>query len=177
MPTDLSLSTVILAVISHTPRYVWFILAGLIVAGSLQMRDHIVTPARLAIAPIALGGYSLWGVTAAFGMRPEVLAAWLSGIALAFVANRWLRWPRAVRSEGDGRFALEGSPWPLIAMLTVFAMRYGVAVTLVFHRSWAHEAGFSLAAALAYGALSGLFAARAVRILREDAPPLRVVAA
>ena len=67
----------------------------------------------------------------------------------------------------DGRFALRASPWPLIAMLSVFSLRYAVAVTLVFHRDWAAHAGFSLPLALVYGVLSGLFAARALRILRS----------
>lgn len=170
LPPSTPISSVVLAVIGHTPTYVWFILAALVLLGSKQMRPQVVTRARLAIAPIALGALSLWGATAAFGLRAEVLAAWLAGVALAFVANGRLRWPRDARSEGPGRYALEGSVWPLVIMLTVFAMRYSVAVTLAFHREWAHEPLFSLGAALAYGALSGLFAARAVRILRTDAP-------
>ena len=56
---------------------------------------------------------------------------------------------------------------PLIAMMGVFSLRYAVAVTLVFHRDWAAHAGFALPMAVVYGALSGLFAARALRILRS----------
>lgn len=170
MPSNLPLSTVILEIVRHTPGYVWLILAALIVLGTLQWRDHVLTRGRLAIAPLALGGYSLWGATLAFGTRTDVIVAWAIGIVAAFVANRWLRWPRAVAPLGQGRYALRGSPWPMVAMLAVFALRYAVAVTLVFHREWAADPAFSLALAAVYGALSGLFAARALRILNA-APP------
>ena len=167
MLSDLPFWTVVAQIIRHTPPYVWAILLALLALGLMQWRDHIVSRARLAIAPIGLGAFSLWGTTMAFGAQPAFVAAWLAGIALAIAANRWLRWPRDVMPTADGRFALRASPWPLIAMLSVFSLRYAVAVTLVFHRDWAAHAGFSLPLALVYGVLSGLFAARALRILRS----------
>ena len=167
MLSDLPFWTVVAQVIRHTPSYVWGILLALVAFGALQWRDHIVSRARPALAPIGLGAFSLWGVTMAFGAHPTVIVAWLAGGALALAANRWLRWPRDVTPTADGRFALRASPWPLIAMLSVFSLRYAVAVTLVFHRDWAAHARFSLPLALVYGVLSGLFAARALRILRS----------
>ena len=161
MLSDLPFWTVVAQVVRHTPLYAWAILATLVVLGLAQWRDHTVTRARLALAPIGLGAFSLWGTTMAFGAQPIVVAAWLAGIALALAGNRWLRWPRDVRPTADGRFALRASPWPLIAMMTVFSLRYAVSVTLVFHRDWAAHTGFSLPIALTYGVLSGLFAARA----------------
>ncbi len=171
MPSNLPLATVIVEIVRHTPPYVWAILAALVVLGSLQLRDHVITRARLALAPLGLGAFSLWGATMAFGAHPEVIAAWALGIALIVFANRWMRWPRAVRAEGNGRFALRGSPWPMVAMLSVFALRYAVAVTLAFHHELARDPAFSLGLALTYGALSGLFTARALRILRSAPAP------
>ncbi|HEX7436967.1 MAG TPA: DUF6622 family protein [Caldimonas sp.] len=173
---DLPLSIVITEIIRHTPGYVWALLAALVVLGGLQLRDHRVPRARLALAPVGLGAFSLLGATMAFGAHGGVVGAWVLGMALVFAANRFLRWPRDVRADGSGGFALRGSPWPLVAMLGIFMLRYAVAVTLVFHREWATDTAFSLALALAYGALSGLFAARALRILR-CAPTPRVYAA
>ena len=168
MPPDTPLLTAISIIVSHTPTYVWFILAALVVLGGMQWRDHVVSRGRLAIAPIALGAFSLWGATAAFGLRTEVIACWALGIGLAFAANRWLRWPRAVRVDAGGGFAIVGSPWPLVLMLSIFALRYTVAVTLAFHPTWRGDPAFSLALATVYGAVSGLFAARALRILRSS---------
>ena len=177
MLSNLPLSTVIVEIVKHTPAYVWAILAALFALGSLQLRDHVVTRARLALAPIGLGVFSLWGATLAFGARPEIVAAWALGSAIALAANRWLQWPRHVRPDGAGRYALRGSPWPLVAMLAVFALRYTIAVTLVFHRDWAGDPLFGTAMALVYGALSGLFAARALRILRSGSTTTGLVAA
>jgi hypothetical protein len=177
MPADTPLLTAISMIVSHTPTYVWFILAALVVLGSLQLRNHVMSRGRLAIAPVALGAFSLWGATLAFGARTEVIACWALGIGLAIVANRWLRWPRSVRLDGSGGYALAGSPWPLILMLAIFALRYTVAVTLAFHPAWARDPAFSLAMAAVYGAVSGLFTARALRILRSATPAGRLATA
>lgn len=177
MPADTPLLTAIALILSHTPTYVWFILAALVVLGAMQWRDHVLSRGRLAIAPLGLGAFSLWGATAAFGARTEVIACWALGIGVAIVANRWLRWPRHVRPDGHGGFAIGGSAWPLVLMLAIFALRYSVAVTLAFHPGWARDPAFSLALATVYGAVSGLFTARALRILRSSPSTAGLVAA
>ena len=168
MPGNLPLSFIILEIIKRTPMWVWAILATLVVLGALQMRDRLVSRTRLMVAPIGLGAYSLWGATAAFGIRPEVIVAWLAGLAIAIAANRVLRWPHDARPDGRGSFSVPGSVWPLVLMVSIFVLRYIVAVTLVFHREWATDPLFSLGMSLAYGALSGLFTARALRILGSE---------
>jgi len=170
MLAALPLSTVIVEIVRHTPAYVWAILAALVALGAIQLRDHRIPRLRLALAPIALGAYSLWGATAAFGVHAGVIGAWLAGTALAFAANRRLQWPRRPRADGTGGFAIEGSAWPLLLMLLIFCLRYAAAVTLVFHPGWAADPAFGGGLALVYGALSGLFAARAWRILGSVAP-------
>jgi hypothetical protein len=175
MHPEAPLGTVIVAILSHTPGYVWAILAALVLLGSLQLRRQRMSRMRLLIAPVAMGALSLWSVTTAFGTKPAVIAAWLLGIGAAWLANRALRWPRDVRSDGDA-FVVAGSPWPLALMLAIFALRYAVAVSLVFHPEWRADPVFAAPMALLYGALSGMFTARAVRILTSG-PEVRRVAA
>jgi hypothetical protein len=160
------LAFVLFEIVRHTPGYVWVILATLVVLGSLQLRDHHLTRLRLTLAPLALGAFSLWGAGNAFGVHAGVIGAWALGMAAAFMANRVLQWPREVCSDGAG-FVVRGSAWPLALMLAIFVLRYVVAVTLVFHRDWATDALFGGILAASYGALSGLFAARAWRILQS----------
>lgn len=165
MHPDVPLLAVIGPILSHTPLYVWAILAGLITLGSLQLRTVRLTRTRLLIAPVALAGFAAWGVSSAFGARPAVLGTWLLGMALALGVNRkLLRWPRDVRFDGDA-YIVAGSPWPLILMLATFVLRYAVAVALVFHPDWRSDAGFVATMAMLYGVFSGLFTARAVQIL------------
>jgi hypothetical protein len=175
MHPEAPVGTVVVAILSHTPTYVWAILAALVVLGSLQLRRQRMSRTRLLVAPVAMGALSLWSVTAAFGATPAVVLAWLLGMGLAWLANRTLRWPRGVGSDGDA-FVVPGSAWPLALMLAIFALRYAVAVSLVFHPEWRVEPVFALPMALFYGVLSGMFTARAVRILTSGAHPLRPAA-
>jgi uncharacterized integral membrane protein len=175
MHPEAPLGTVIVAILSHTPGYVWAILAALVLLGSLQLRRQRMSRMRLLIAPVAMGALSLWSATTAFGARPAIALAWLLGMAAAWLANRALRWPREVGIDGDA-FVVAGSPLPLALMLAIFALRYTVAVSLVFHPVWRADPLFAVPMALLYGALSGMFTARAVRILTSGPRARRVAA-
>ena len=166
MPTDLSLSVVISQVITHTPSWVWAVLVIITVIGLSQVVARVVTSRRLLIAPVALGAYSLWGAATAFGAHPEVFAGWLVGVALVVAATQALAGPSTAQYLGAGRYAVQGSLWPLACMLSVFVVRYVAAVTLVMHPAWAHDTMFSLVMPMVYGALSGVFLVRSLRILR-----------
>lgn len=175
MHPEAPLGTVIVAILSHTPGYVWAILAALVVLGSLQLRRQRMPRIRLLIAPVAMGALSLWSVTSAFGAKPAVIAAWLVGMGAAALVNRALRWPRDVVRDGDA-FVVAGSALPLALMLAIFALRYAVAVSLVFHPEWRADPVFALPLALLYGTLSGMFTARAVRILTSGPRARRLAA-
>jgi hypothetical protein len=175
MSTSLPLFTVFAEILKHTPHWVWLILAAITLAGMLQLREYHVSRGRLLLLAIALGAYSLWGTSSVFGAAAA--PAWLAGMALALLANRALRWPRTVELTPDGRFVLRGSPWPLLLMWALFGLRYAVAVTLVFHPAWAHEAAIAVGVAALYGALSGLFTARVWRVLQSARSPVSVQAA
>lgn len=166
---SLPLSTVIVQVIQHTPLWAWGILAAITWLGARQLRDHEMPRGRLLTAPLGLGGYALWSAIAVFGI--DAAAAWLAGVALAFAINHKLQWPRAVKVVGDGRFALQGSPWPLLLMWTIFMLRYALAVGLVFQPALAQQAAWAIGAPMVYGTLSGLFAARAWRVLQSARTP------
>ncbi|MCO5106501.1 MAG: hypothetical protein M9907_05430 [Burkholderiaceae bacterium] len=165
MPSNLPLDVVIVEVVRHTPVWAWGILAAIVVLGALQMRDHATSRLRLLAMPLGMGGYSLWAAAAAFGVQAPVLLAWTAGLSIALASNARAGRPGPARADGDGGFALPGSPLPLLLMLAVFVLRYAVAVSLVLHPQWRVEAGFALPASVAGGFLSGLFAARARRIL------------
>ena len=165
MPSDLPITVLLPEIIRHTPPWAWAVLAVLIGLGLRQMREHAVSRARLIAAPLAFGAYSLYGAAAAFGWRAPVLIAWVAGMAGAVAANRTLRWPREVRAAPGGGFVLGGSAWPLALMLAVFLLRYVAGVTQVLHPAWGGAFGFALPMALGYGLLSGVFLARALRVL------------
>lgn len=170
MPTDLPIDVVLPEIIRHTPPWAWAILALLITLGLRQMREHTVSRTRLTFAPVALAAYSLFGAASAFGWRAPVLLAWAAGMAGAVAANRALGWPRDVRPAPDGGFVLGGSAWPLVLMLAVFLLRYVAGVAHALHPASSGAPGFALPMALGYGLLSGLFLARALRVLGTARP-------
>lgn len=172
------LSIVILEVLKHTPAYVWVILAALVVFGGLQMRDQVLSRARVWVLPIALGGYSLWSAVATFGAQLQVLAAWGIGMAFMLWVARRVNWPKNVAFLPErNAFAVGGSALPLAAMLAVFAVRYVATVLLILNPPWRSLAAVSIAGALSYGLLAGFFAMRARTILASAGTRLRLEAA
>jgi len=175
MSTSPPLSMVVIEILKHTPHWVWAALAAITLLGVRQLREHRVSRSILVLAPIALGAYSMWGASSVFGVA--AVPAWLAGLAMALLANRALRWPRAFDVAADGGFVLPGSPWPLLLMWTLFVLRYAVAVTLVFDPTLVHDGAMTIGLAMLYGALSGLFAARAWRVLQSARSPASIQAA
>lgn len=170
MPTDLPLHAVVSQVLSHTPVWVWAILATVTVIGLRLLADNTVGARRLALVPVVLGAYSLAGATQAFGLQLPVIAGWMAGLGGVVALGLSLPRPVKARALGDGTYRVAGSVWPLLTMWSVFGVRYVSTVTLLLHPEWAHGSAFSLAMPFLYGALSGVFAARALRILLGSTP-------
>ena len=156
-----------LAVLSHTPLWVWLILAALVALGLRQARDHTVAPTRLWIQPVVLGALSLSATVSAFGAQALPLAGWLAGVLLGVAANQPLRLPRQVHLLPDGRLSIGGSWVPMLLLMLIFWLRYAVAVSLTMSPTLAGEPVFVALAGALYGAASGLFGARAWRALQQ----------
>ena len=156
-----------LAILSHTPPWVWLILAALVALGLRQARDHGVSPSRLWIQPVVLAALSLSGTVSAFGAQALPLAGWLAGVLLGAAANQQLRLPRLVQLLPDGRLCIGGSWVPMALLMLIFWLRYAVAVSLSVSPTLAGEPVFVALAGALYGAASGLFGARAWRALQQ----------
>lgn len=168
MPADLPVALVLENIVRHTPVWVWGVLALLVLAGALQMRDHTQPRRRLVMLPLGLGAYSLWGALALTALPTTALVAWTTGLALALLAGSRLPWAARVRHESAGDvFRVPATIWPLVLMLAVFLAKYAAAIALVFHREWATQPAFALVVGLGYGAMSGLLGARALAILAK----------
>ncbi|WP_395699386.1 DUF6622 family protein [Aquabacterium sp.] len=161
-------------IVSHTPLWVWGLLAGLIALGLRQARDHVLRRGALLVLPLVLATMSLAGASNAFGLLPGVVLAWLTGLAAGAVAFTLLKLPLRAQTLPDGRFAVGGSWLPMVLLIGVFLLRYAVSASLAMHPALAHATGFALGASLLYGGVAGLFARRAWRILAQ-APRAAVV--
>lgn len=157
----------LIQILRGTPVWVWGLLAVLVTVGLSQSMPRRISARRAMIVPGLMLALSLGGVASTFGARAPALAAWAAGIALAIglgldaVAPRGARWMREA-----ARFELPGSWLPMALTLGLFCVKYGVGVGLAFAPALAENTAFEVGIALAYGAFSGLFAARAIALRR-----------
>ncbi|WP_376710077.1 DUF6622 family protein [Comamonas sp.] len=161
---------VLIDILTHTPAWVFLIFGLLLFLGSMQLRPSSPHLVRAIALPLAMVALAIYGVMAAFGQSPAGLSAllvWaLVAIALAVLVGR-IRLHEAVLFDPvRRRFALPGSAVPLVLMMGIFATKYAVGVMLALHPGYAHESGFALGASALYGVFSGVFAGRALRLMR-----------
>jgi hypothetical protein len=154
-------------ILSHTPLYVWAILAFLVYRGLAAARTRELAPRALFIVPVVMLGLSLHGIVSAFGADGGALLAWLAGMLL--VAPPALRWSgaRIGPSGAAGKVRVAGSWSPLAAMLATFAVKYAVAVSMALRPALVQDASFGAAVCGLYGMLNGYFIARLLRDLRQ----------
>ncbi|HVZ46362.1 MAG TPA: DUF6622 family protein [Ramlibacter sp.] len=154
-------------VLSGTPAWVWGLLAALVVVGYLQTRDRTASLARILILPVALGAYSVWGMLGAFGAGMNVILPWLAAVAIVVYGFSRLGAPEGVSYDANTRvFRMSGSWVPMLLILGIFFTRYVVSVDVAIHPELKTHGDFALSIATLYGAMSGIFAGRALRIAR-----------
>ena len=164
----------LLQIILHTPKWVFAVFVLLVWLGCKQLMSGSVSLAKVTVVPIAMTGLSLAGVISAFGDSPGALLGWaVAATALVLVVlQRSL--PAGTRYDRAAReFQVAGSAVPLVLMMGIFFTKYVVGVALAMHPELRQQASFAVAVPMLYGAFSGIFAARAVRLwklaIRTDA--------
>jgi hypothetical protein len=163
----------ILTILSHTPIWVWVLLAFLISRGVAAMRPREVSPSRILIVPLV---FLVWGLTGMFGADDLTLKlALFAGGLLAGLAAGWglaslLPAPRL--SRATRLLAMPGSPVPLILIGLAFMTKYVGTVALALNSDVAVHAEIAAALAAAGGLFAGLFWGRTLgqfaRALQAD---------
>ena len=167
-------------ILINTPLWVWGLLAALLALGFSQARSRTAGLGRIILLPLGLGAFSLYGTVSAFGASPPVIGSWLAATTLLLLIVTQMPLPAGARYESATRqFHLPGSWVPMALILCIFLTKYVVGVSLVMHPELKANANFILAIGTLYGLYSGIFAGRAVRlirlVLRPAAPTLPVL--
>lgn len=150
-----------IAIVQHTPVWVWGLLAGLVALGLSQTREREMSLARVTALPLVMIALSLSGVVSAFGHVPVALGGWAAGVGTALAFGRPLVAVRgAAWSQRGGTLRVPGSWLPLGLIVALFSLKYVAGVGLAMHPALATDAAFAGLVSLGYGALSGLFLAR-----------------
>jgi hypothetical protein len=143
------------AVVTHTPWWVFAILAYLIWMGAKGLQPRTQPLARVFVTPAV---FIVWGLFGAAGRHlPEALnaAAWIGG-ALLGVLPGVLTSPRRVELNRSLNLVhFEGSPFPLVRNLTIFGLRYGLAVATA--TSHGDDPGLAVIATAVSGLSAGYF--------------------
>ena len=148
-----------LNILKNTPIWVWVILLLVIIIGSRQLRSRVVKPAIIWIAPIFF---------LAIGLLSNQRSAWIFlawGLALTagfVIASAALKpSPLAYRDAQTNLLHIPGSAAPLILMLAIFLVNYGLNVTYAVNSALRTDALWQFLPPVVSGVLSGIFAGRA----------------
>ena len=163
----------LLQVVSHTPLWVWGLLAALVWLGASQLRDRTASLRRTQLMPLGMGVFSIAGLLSAFGgsgaAAAQALAAWLAAAVATTALALWLQPtpPNGTTYAPASRsFHVPGSAMPLALILGIFLTKYFVGIELAIQPGLARDSVFALQISALYGLFSGLFAARALRLWR-----------
>ena len=155
----------LLQIILHTPKWVFAVFVLLVWLGARQLLSGSVSLAKVTVMPIAMTALSVFGVLSAFGDSLGALLGWAAAavVLIALVLQRPL--PATTRYDAAARaFHVAGSAVPLMLMMGIFFTKYVVGVALAMHPELRQQASFALGVPVLYGAFSGIFVARAVRL-------------
>jgi uncharacterized protein YneF (UPF0154 family) len=152
-------------IISHTPLWVWALLAFLIYRGILASVNREVTLKKLSIIPLVMLALSWQGVSTVFGVTPLPMLCWLLAAAVAATLNwRLFRKESAIAHPERGVVFQRGSWLPLMLMMGIFLTKYAVGVTLAMQPPLAHDLVFTASVCVLYGVFNGMFIGRLLRI-------------
>lgn len=159
-------------ILTHTPLWVFGLFFGLVYLGCVQSRTRDVSRNRLIVLPIAMLGCSLYSVSSTFDTHFMALAAWACAWS-AVVAIGLVRGPSrraASYDEATAQFTVAGSWLPLALMMGIFFFKYAVAVAHAITPGLLDTPAAVVLVSCTYGLFSGLFMARAMRVLGVRKP-------
>jgi len=155
----------LIEIVRHTPFWVWLLLAFLLRRGYTMTRSQQVPQARLALMPGLFALLSLSGVISTFGAQPGALLCWSGGLVLSAYETQRHGAPPGAAYRADRRsYDLPGSWAPLLLIVLIFTVKYSAGVQLALHPQLRQLEWLVLAVSAVYGALSGVFVGRALRL-------------
>lgn len=150
-------------ILTHTPLFVWAILALLIYRGVVAMRDREVRFRSLFIIPVIMLALSLQDTLTKFGAHALPLAAWSAAAATTMLLVWHFGRAQIEAGAAPGCVRIRGSWVPLAMMMAIFVTKYTLAVTLVFRPQLHADVLVSAGVCALFGMFSGYFLGRLAR--------------
>ncbi|CAN7557050.1 DUF6622 family protein [Massilia sp. LjRoot122] len=152
-------------ILVKTPVYVWAILAFLVYRGVLAAREREITYTRMLVIPLLMLVLALQSIATQFGVASIGMAAWSAGL-VALVLQRWtFGSANAVPGAAAKTARIRGSWTPLAMMMSVFLIKYALAVTLAIRPGMVGDAVFAATVCGLLGLCNGYFVGQLARDL------------
>jgi len=153
----------IVAILTHTPIWVWAIFALVAFMGYQRTRDRTVHLWRLLLFPAVMIVLAVSGMVNA-GL--SVLPAILVGLAIGGVSGWLMEREGATRRLPGGKLWLRGEWWSLVQVVLIFVFRYSTAVIAAVNPALGADLTFHLATAFVSSLLSAMILGRTLAHLR-----------
>ena len=155
--------TTIVAIITHTPIWVWGLYALVLFMGFQRARDRTVGLWRLTIFPVAM---IVLAVSSMVGAGLSVLPAALVGLAIGGVSGWLMERDGATRRLPGGKLWLRGEWWSFVQIVVILIVRYVIAVTGAVNPVLASDPVFHLGTTFVASLLSAMILGRTLARLR-----------
>jgi hypothetical protein len=150
----------LIQILTHTPLYVWAILAFLVYRGAVAMRDRELEVRKLVTIPAVMLALSLQDMHAKFGLEGWALAAWALAAAGMALATGLAGSDRIAAGTVPGNVRVRGSRLPLVMMMAVFFTKYAVSVTVAVAPQLRQDLLFACIVCGLFGLYNGWFVGR-----------------
>ena len=150
-------------IVTHTPLYVWAILAFLVFRGVIALRTREVAMSKLFIIPVVMLGLSLADIAGKFGLGGIGFATWLVTAAATLALLYNFGAARVAPTATPGHVVVRGSVWPLALMMAIFVTKYVASVVLAVQPQLHQSVTFTVVVCALFGLFSGYFAGRLAR--------------
>ena len=145
-------------IITHTPLWVWPLLAYTLYTGWRMTRDRTIARWRVFIMPAIAVTFAVVNLMTGGNTLAE-LAGFAVGTGTGYVIAR----ARPARMLEDGRLALAGDWLPVILLIGIFSVKYAQGVALAIDRALATNTLFLFASAAAPALLAAVLLVRSLR--------------
>ena len=153
-------------IISHTPTYVWVILAVLVYRGVAAMRDQEMDVSKMFILPAIMLVLAVQDIIGKFGVSVLALACWgIAAVGTVALVHRFSA-TRVVAGIKPGSVMVRGSVLPLASMMSIFMLKYCASVAVVMVPTLRFDVLFTVTLCALFGVLNGYFFGRLARDLR-----------
>lgn len=153
-------------ILSHTPLYVWAILAFLIVRGVIALRTRDVAMNKLFIIPVVMLALSLFDIAAKFGLGGVGFATWVATMTVTLALLVKFSGARIAPAAKPGHVVVRGSVFPLMLMLAIFVTKYVTSIAVAVQPHLRDNLVFTVAVCALFGLFSGYFLGRLARDLK-----------